>query len=160
MNILQYRIKSILKEFKEQQEINKDNYWYFITITFDTSTFFRRLNSISDVYKKLSNSKSGLTGNLSNREWWAKLKPSGFYDYTLTKDKIVFKMIMETQTKINELELKSRIKKICTYKNINIDFKDQDAFDKAYSAEYYPVFQSGMELFGNARGGRINRKQK
>jgi hypothetical protein len=52
--------------------------------------------------------------------------------------------------------LKSRIKKICPYKNINIDFKDQDAFDKAYSTEYYPVYQSGMELFGNARRGKIN----
>lgn len=65
-------------------------------------------------------------------------------------------MIMETKTKINELELKSRIKKICPYTNINIGYKDQDAFGKAYSTEYYPVFQSGIELFGNTRRGKSN----
>ena len=83
MNKLQQKIKSLLREIKEQQE---NRYWYVATITFSTEYFFRRVNSVSDFYKRLSNSKTGLVGHPSNREWWSKLSPSGFYDFSPNKD--------------------------------------------------------------------------
>ena len=45
MNKLQQKIKSLLREIKEQQE---NRYWYVATITFSTDTFYRRVNDNID----------------------------------------------------------------------------------------------------------------
>ena len=108
MNKLQQKIKSLLREIKEQKE---NRYWYVATITFSTETFYRRVNSVSEFYKRLSNSKTGLVGQSSNREWWSKLSPSGFYDFTPNKDIIVLSFVMETKVKLNEIEFRARAKK-------------------------------------------------
>jgi predicted NodU family carbamoyl transferase len=126
MNKLQQRIKSLLNEFKEQQE---NRYWYVATITFSTETFYRFVYSISEFYKRLSNSKTALPGNPTNREWWQKLDPNGFYDFTPNKDIIVLSFVMETKAKLNELEFKSRVKKIVPYLEISIDTKEQKEYE-------------------------------
>jgi hypothetical protein len=63
MNKRQPKIKSFINN------INNNTHWYIISIVFDNPTFFRRLNNINEFYKRLSNSKSSLTGHPSNRLW-------------------------------------------------------------------------------------------
>ena len=150
MNKLQQKIKSLLREIKEQQE---NRYWYVATITFSTETFYRRVVSVSDFYKRLSNSKTGLVGHRSNREWWSKLSPSGFYDFTPNKDTIVLSFVMETKAKLNELEFKSRAKKIVPYLEISIGTKEQKEyeFELAFEREYYQQYEPKTELFGDIK---------
>lgn len=146
MNKLQQRIKSILNEYKEQQE---NKHWYVITITFSTETFYRFVYSISEFYKKLSNSKTSLPGNPTNREWWQKLDPNGFYDFTPNKETIVLLFVMETKVKLNELKFKARVKKIVPYLDINIKTKDQQEFE--FEREFYQKHEPRIELFGDIR---------
>ena len=150
MNKLQQRIKSLLNEIKEQQE---NKYWYVATITFSTETFYRRVNSASEFYKTLSNSKKGLTGNPSNREWWSKLNPSGFYDFSPNKETIVLSFVMETKVKLNELEFKARVKKIVPYLDISIGSKEQKEyeFELAFERNYYQQYEPKTELFGDIK---------
>jgi hypothetical protein len=150
MNKLQQRIKSLLREIREQQE---NRFWYVARITFSTDTFYRREISNSSFYKKLSNSKSGLTGSPSNREWWSKLNPSGFYDFTPNKDIIVLSFVMETKAKLNELEFKARVKKIVPYIEISIGTKEQKEyeFELAFEREFYQQYEPKTELFGDIR---------
>jgi len=150
MNKLQHRIKSLLKAYKEQQE---NKHWYVITITFSTDTFYRRVISVSDFYKKLSNSKTGLTGNPSNRDWWKKLNPNGFYDFSPNKDTIVLAFVMETKSKLNEIEFKARVKKIVPYLEINIETKDQKdfEFELGFEREFNYKFEPRVELFGDIK---------
>ena len=150
MNKLQQRIKSLLREINEQQN---NKYWYVATITFSTATFYRRVSNASEFYKRLSNSKTGLIGNPSNREWWGKLSPSGFYDFTPNKDIIVLSFVMETKAKLNELEFKARVKKIVPYIEISIGTKEQKEyeFELAFEREFYQQYEPKTELFGDIR---------
>lgn len=146
MNKLQQRIKSLLNEYKEQQ-LNK--HWYVIRITFSTDTFYRRVISVSYLYKKLSNSKTRLTGNTSNRDWWKKLSPKGFYDFKPNNKTIQITFVMETKSKLNELEFKARVKKIIPYLEIGIKTKDQKdfEFELAFEREFYYKYEPKIELF-------------
>lgn len=150
MNKLQQRIKSILNEYKEQQE---NKHWYTITITFSTETFYRFVYSISEFYKRLSNSKTALPGNPTNREWWQKLDPNGFYDFTPNKETIVLSFVMETKVKLNELEFKARVKKIVPYLDITIKTKDKQEFEfeLGFEREFYQKYEPRIELFGNIK---------
>ena len=150
MNKLQQRIKSLLREIKEQQ---KNRFWYVATITFSTETFYRREISNSSFYKKLSNSKSGIVGLSTNREWWRKLNPSGFYDFTPNKEIIVISFVMETKAKLNELEFKARVKKIVPYLEISIGTKEQKEyeFELAFERMFYQQYEPKTELFGDIR---------
>ena len=150
MNKLQQRIKSLLSEYKKQQE---DRYWYVAKITFSTETFYRRINSVSMFYKRLSNSKTALPGNPTNREWWQKLDPNGFYDFTPTKETIVLSFVLETKVKLNELEFKARVKKIVPYLEISIGNKEQkeDEFELAFGRGFYQQYEPKTELFGDKK---------
>ena len=150
MNKLQQRIKSLLIEYRAQQE---NKYWYIATITFSTETFYRRVNSISELYKRLSNSKTALPGNPTNRAWWQKLDPNGFYDFTPNKETIVLSFVMETKVKLNELEFKARVKKIVPYLEISIGNKEQKEyeFELAFEREFYQQYEPKTELFGDIR---------
>jgi hypothetical protein len=140
----QYKIKSFINNL-----IN-NNHWYVISIVFDNSTYFRRLNNINDIYVRLSNSKSSLTGQINNRLWWKKIMPSGIYEPILTDEHLVLNFIMTTNSKLNELELKSRVKKICPYVSIKISYQEKEEFDKLVSNTYYS-HQQNIELFGDAK---------
>jgi hypothetical protein len=150
MNKLQQRIKYLLREIREQQE---NKFWYVATITFSTETFYRRVNSVSEFYKRLSNSKTALVGNPSNREWWNKLSPSGFYDFTPKEDIIVLSFVMETKSKLNELEFKARTKKIVPYLEIKIVTKEQKEFEfeLAFDRMFYQQYEPKTELFGDVK---------
>lgn len=149
----QAKTKSLLNEFKKQQEKTNTKNWYIIEITFSTGTFYRRIDSVSQFYKRISNSKSSLVGHPSNREWWQKLSPSGFYEPYINKDIVVLTLVMETKTKLNELEFKSRVKKIAPYTEMKIGYKDQKDFE--FEVAFERVFNQGPEsktiLFGDIK---------
>ena len=150
MNKLQQRIKSLLNEYRAQQS---NRYWYVATITFSTETFYRRVNSISELYARLSNSKTSLPGNPTNREWWQKLDPNGFYDFTPNKETIVLSFVIETKSKLNENEFKARVKKIVPYLDIVIKTKEQEEYDfeLAFEREFYYKYEPKIELFGDIK---------
>ena len=149
----QARIKSLLNEIKEQQNNGQSKYWYVITITYSTISLYRRISSVSEIYKKLSNSKSGLVGSTSNREWWKTIKPSGFYDFTPRKDISVLSFVLETKVKLNELEVKARIKKIAPYLEIYIGEKSQKEyeFELEFIKEFFQKYEPKTELFGDIK---------
>ena len=150
MNKLQQRIKSLLNEYRARQS---NRYWYVATITFSTETFYRRVNSISELYARLSNSKTSLPGNPTNREWWQKLDPNGYYDFSPTKEKIVLSIVMETKVKLNEMEFKARVKKIVPYLDITIKTKDQEEFEfeLGFDREFYQKYEPRIEFFGDIK---------
>ena len=61
---------------------------------------------------------------------------------------------MTTESKINELELKSRVKKICPYVSIKICYQEKEELDKLASSTYYS-YQQNIELFGEAKRERL-----
>jgi hypothetical protein len=144
----QLKIKSFVNN------LENNNHWYVISIVFDNSTYFRRLNNINDIYVRLSNSKSSLTGQINNRLWWKKIMPSGIYQPVLTDEHLVLNFIMTTKSKLNELELKSRVKKICPYVSIKISYQEKEELDKLSSSNYFS-YRQNIELFGEAKRERL-----
>jgi hypothetical protein len=144
----QLKIKSFVNNLENK------NHWYIILIVFDNSTYFRRLNNINDIYKRLSNSKSSITGHPNNRFWWKKIMPSGIYEPILTDEHLVLNFIMTTKSKLNELELKSRVKKICPYVSIKISYQEKEELDKLSSSNYFS-YRQNIELFGEAKRERL-----
>lgn len=140
----QYKIKSFINN------LENNKHWYIISIAFENSTYFRRLNNINDLYVRLSNSKSSIIGQINNRLWWKKIIPSGVYQPILTEKNLILNFIMTTDIKINELEFKSRVKKICPYVSIKISYQEKEEFDKLVSNTYYS-HQQNIELFGKAK---------
>lgn len=140
----QYKIKSFINN------LNNNKHWYIISIVYDTATYFRRLNNINDLFVRLSNSKSSITGQINNRLYWKRIIPSGLYQSILTEENLVLNFIMTTNIKINELELKLRVKKICPYVLIKIGYQEKEEFDKLVSNTYFS-YQQNIELFGDAK---------
>jgi hypothetical protein len=140
----QYQIKSFINN------LNNNKHWYIISIAYDNATYFRRLNNINDLYVRISNSKSSITGQINNRSWWKKIVPSGIYQPILTQDNLVINFIMTTDIKMNELEFKSRVKKICPFIYMKIDYQCIDELDKVKSNNYFS-HQQNIELFGEAK---------
>ena len=138
----QHHIKSFLKTIQENK------HWYIISIVFDNSAYFRRMNKINHLYHRLSNSKATLTGNPSNRSWWNLIKPSGIYLPVITANDLSFNFILSTELKINELEFKSRVKKICPYVSIKIGYRDINEMEKITEDHYY-TYQQNIVSFGN-----------
>jgi hypothetical protein len=108
------------------------------------------LNNVNDLYIRLSNSKSSITGQINNRLYWKRIIPSGLYQSILTEENLILNFIMTTNIKINELELKSRVKKICPYVLIKIGYQEKEEFDKLVSNTYFS-YQQNIELFGDAK---------
>lgn len=140
----QLKIKSFVNDIKN------NHHWYFISIVFDNSTYFRRLNNINDFYKRLSNSKSSLTGHPSNRMWWKRILPTGIYEPILTNENLELNFIMTTKSKLNELELKCRAKKICPYISIKISYQGIEELDKLSSSAYFH-YRQNIQLFGDIK---------
>lgn len=143
-----YKIKSFINN------LDNNKHWYIISIAFKNSTYFRKLNNINEFYKRLSNSKSSLIGHPSNRIWWKRIMPSGLYEPVLTEEVLKLNFIMSTDIKINELEFKSRVKKICPFVYMKIDYQCIDELDKVKSNHYFS-HQQNIELFGDAKRERL-----
>lgn len=150
MNKRQPKIKSFINN------INNNTHWYIISIVFNNSTYFRRLNNINEFYKRLSNSKSSITSLQSNRLWWKRIMPSGIYEPILTEENLVLNFIMTTNSKMSELEFKSRAKKICPYVSAKISYQEKEDLDKVASNNYFS-YRQNIELFGTAKKDKINK---
>ncbi len=140
----QLHIKSFVNDLKN------NHHWYFISIVFDNTTYFRRLNNINEFYKKLSNSKLTLTGHPSNRLWWKRILPTGIYEPILTDENLKLNFIMTTKSKLNELELKCRANKICPYLSIKISYQENEELDKLSSNTYFH-YRQNIQLFGKIK---------
>jgi hypothetical protein len=140
----QYKIKSFINN------LENNKHWYIISIVYDSATYFRRLNNINDLYIRISNSKSSITGQINNRSWWKKIVPSGIYQTILTEENLILNFLMTTDIKMNELEFKSRVKKICPYVSIKICYQEKEELDKLSSSNYFS-YRQNIELFGEAK---------
>ena len=147
------KIKSLLNEIKEEQEKTNSKNWYFVEIIFSTGLFYKQLHSVSEFYKRLSNSKTGLVSHPSNRAWWKNLNPSGFYEPYITKETLVLSFLMETKSKLNILEFKSRVKKIVPFIEIKVEIKAQKEFDFEIAIEkaFFQGPDSKTVLFGDIK---------
>jgi hypothetical protein len=76
--------------------------------------------------------------------------PSGIYESVLTDEHLVLNFIMTTKSKLNELELKSRVKKICPYISIKICYQEKEELDKLASNSYFS-FRQNIQLFGEIK---------
>ncbi len=143
---------SLIKSFIHH--IHIDPHWYIISITFDNSNFFNKLKSIRDLYIRLSNSKSCIVGHPSNRTWWKRLKPNGFYETKIYAETLIFNFIFTTKISVNELEFKSRLKKICPYVSIDFTYLDNEKLDVLKSKKYFS-FQQNLQVFGELKKPKV-----
>jgi hypothetical protein len=60
---------------------------------------------------------------------------------------------METKSKLNKLEFKSRVKKIVPYLEINVGTKEQKEyeFELAFEKDFYQKYEPKTEVFGNIK---------
>ncbi len=77
------------------------------------------------------------------------MSPSGFYDFTPNIDIIVLSFVMQTKSKQNELEFKSRVKKIVPYLEISVGTKEQKEyeFELSFEREFYQQYEPKTEVF-------------
>ena len=126
-------IKVILENYK-----NKDTKADFVLIvlTYKTSEFFKYNQSISKFYQKITNSKSAV-GKLSNRDWFKNIS-NGFYKYQVNPEITTIYLAFEPKKQINELDLKTRIKKVKPFPDvIEIGLNDFDLLDKYFFMRNY-----------------------
>ena len=139
------RIKVILDNYK-----NKDTKADFVLIVlnYKTSEFFKYNLTISKFYQKITNSKSAV-GKLSNREWFKNIR-NGFYKYQVSPETTTIYLAFEPKKQINELDLKTRIKKIKPFPDeIEIGVNDFELLDKYFYSLF--DYNTGVEVFGNLK---------
>jgi hypothetical protein len=113
-----------------------------VDVKFDRNYFDSKIKTPSNFYKHLSNSKSTLPNGITNRMWWKRLKPNGFYKYKMNKDITEITFVMSTEQNFNELELKSRIKKIGNPLQLEVSFSISDYVNENLKN------REGIEKFG------------
>ena len=139
------RIKVILNNYKKT---NLKSNFVLIVLTYETQNFFKYNRSISKFYQKLTNSKSAV-GKLSNREWFKNIR-NGFYKFQVNPETTTIYISLEPKKAINELDLKTRIKKIKPFPDeIEIGVNDFDLLDKYFFNLF--DYNSGVEVFGNLK---------
>ena len=139
------RIKVILENYKNKN-IKPD--FVLIVLHYKTSEFFKYNLSISKFYQKITNSKSAV-GKLSNRDWFKNIK-NGFYKYQVSPETTTIYISLEPKKTINELDLKTRIKKIKPFpEEIEIGINDFALLDKYFFNLF--DYNSGVEVFGNLK---------
>jgi len=145
MNKKEDRIKVIIDNYKKS---NLKSNFVLIVLTYKTQDFFKYNSSISKFYQKLTNSKSAV-GKLSNREWFKNIK-NGFYKYQVNPQTTTIYISLEPKKTINQLDLKTRIKKIKPFpEDIEIGINDFDLLDKYFFNLF--DYNSGVEVFGNLK---------
>jgi hypothetical protein len=88
-------------------------------------------------------------GKLSNRDWFKNIK-NGFYKYQVSPETTTIYISLEPKKTINELDLKTRIKKIKPFADvIEIGLNDFDLLNKYFFNLF--DYNSGVEVFGNLK---------
>ena len=141
----QLKIKSLPDKIKGQQK----KYWYLIQITFISSTFYRRLKSVTEFYEMLSSSKISLADKSPNKDWWSLLSPIGKIEINPSKNIIEIILLIETKAKINVVDFKERVKEIVPYFEIKIGYKDpkEYQYEKAFEKAFFPNNESNKIIF-------------
>ena len=126
-------------------------YWYLIQITFISSTFYRRLKSVTEFYVMLSSSKISLSNKSPNKNWWSLLSPIGNIEINSSKDIIEIILLIETKVKIDVLDFKERVKEIVPYLEIKIGYKDpkEYEYEKEFEKAFFPYNESNKIIFKN-----------
>lgn len=116
-----------------------------VDVKFDRNYFDTKIKTPSNFYKYLSNSKSTLPNGITNRMWWKRLKPIGYYKYKMNNDITEITLVMYSEQYFNELELKSRIKKIGNPLQLDVFLNLTD-----YTTEFNENLKNreGIEKFG------------
>jgi hypothetical protein len=139
------RIKVIIDNYKNK-ETKPD--FVLIVLNYKTSEFFKYNRSISKFYQKLTNSKSAV-GKLSNREWFKNIR-NGFYKYQVNPETTTLYIGLEPKKSLNELDLKTRIKKIKPFPDVmEIGKNDFDLLNKYFFNLF--DYNTGVEVFGNLK---------
>ena len=149
------KIELLVKEINQLDTANKNDKRndIIIVLTFSFDTFYKRCFSVSNFFKILTNGKNTLTGMKSNREWFKSLDVDGFYRYNITRDIVELIMVISTSKKMNELEFKSRVRKIIKPLNVVISYNDNYLLNK----KFIDVFsiETGMALFGGHKKNNL-----
>ena len=140
------KVKVILDEIQKNNQFRL--HMVLVIIKYKTEDFFKYNKSISKFYQKLSNSKSAV-GKISNRQWFQKID-NGFYKYAVNPDFTTLYIAMESKTKLNELDLKMRFKKIKPYPvEMEVGFNDFELLNKYFFNLF--DYNSGIEVFGKLK---------
>jgi len=148
-------IKKILDEYNSEkiitENLSKNKNSVILNLTFDFDVFYKYNLSVSNFFKKLTNNKNSLEGRYNNREWWGSLsmdgKNDGFYRYNITKEFVRIIIFISTDSKINELELKFRIKKIIPNFKLQV-LENSDINLNEFLGDVFSL-ESGFSVFGN-----------
>jgi hypothetical protein len=108
--------------------------WKIFEIVIDTPNFQRNVNSISQLYRKLTNSKCSI-GGITNRDYFKKINGGGyFFKQGLDKTQIV--LCLEGE-KISNIQLMVRIRKILP--NSVVSVRDNEILEYLDSFKFQPV---------------------
>ena len=150
-------IKKILDEYNSEkiisENLSKNKNSVILNLTFDFDAFYKYNLSVSNFFKKLTNNKNSLAGRYNNREWWGSLsmdgKNDGFYRYNITQEFVRIIIFISTDSKINELELKFRIKKIIPNFKLQV-LENSDINLNEFLGDVFSL-ESGFSVFGDNR---------
>lgn len=137
-----YIVEDILSNVHSKDETKN---YYVIQLTFDKSSFQKKLTSVSNFFKVLTNGKNNLGTLGTNRNWWSRVKGSGFYRIDTTPTSIEMVMYLESTTKINEIEFRYRVKRITPSVLINFTENSSEYIDDNHEKL---IGESSLELFG------------
>jgi hypothetical protein len=148
-------IKNILDDFKTEhlikENLSKNKNSLILNLTFDFDEFYKYNHSVSNFFKKLTNNKNTLEGKYNNREWWSSLtldgKNDGFYRYNITNEFVKIIIFLTVDKKINELELRFRIKKIIPKFKLQI-LENNDINLNEFLGDVFSL-ESGFSVFGD-----------
>jgi len=147
-------IKKILDDVSSekfiQENLSKNKNSVIINLTFDFDDFYKYNVSVSHFFKKLTNNKNNLQGKYNNRDWWGSLsfdgKNDGFYRYNITRDYVRIIIFLTSDNKINELELRFRIKKITPKFKLQL-LENNDINLNEFLGDVFSL-ESGFSIFG------------
>ncbi len=141
------RGKVLLSQIKNT--IPDSNNIITIKLTYPLESFRKRVYTISNFFKVLSNGKNTLHHLGNNREFFKKHRISGCYYYQYKEGNLDLMFFISSEKKINELELKSRITKILKPATMEITYNDPLVFTEYFTENI--VFESGFQFFGSNR---------
>lgn len=124
---------------------SEESFFASYVIEYERDAFFSQNKSISDWFKKLSNSKAKTAG-IMNREWFRRIL-NGFYKYEISADVIKIWLVFETDARLHDIDLFTRIKKIRPHpKCYELVEGDLDNLVKNYGTLFFE--KTGFEVFG------------
>lgn len=140
--------ESIKVTIENYQKDKINSNFVLVVVSYKTEDFFKYNRSISKYYQKLTNSKSAV-GKLSNRNWFKNIK-NGFYKFQVTPETTIIYIALEPKKLLNELDLKTRIKKIKPFpESIVIGINDFQLLNRYFIKLF--DYNSGVEVFGKLK---------